>query len=96
MISELDGGDQLHASAALSPGYPLDWRLGGLQNRSGRCRESNPGAITTELLQSLTRAVDEDKRSASHFGLFTPRKKRPYPRPGLDIAKEEAVPLPVM
>jgi hypothetical protein len=37
---------QLHAPAALPPGketlYPLDMRLGGSQNRSGRgCEEKN-------------------------------------------------------
>jgi hypothetical protein len=34
---------QLHAVATLSPGkypwYPLDMKLGGLQNRSGLCAE---------------------------------------------------------
>jgi hypothetical protein len=34
-----------------SPRWPLDRRLGALQSRSGRCRESNPQpvAIPTEL-----------------------------------------------
>jgi len=46
LTSALDGVDgQRHAPTALPPGktrYPLYWRLGGPQGRSGRVRKISP------------------------------------------------------
>jgi hypothetical protein len=49
LLSALDGGDQLHAPAALTPGnctrYLLHRRLGGHHNRSGRYAEEKNLAL---------------------------------------------------
>jgi hypothetical protein len=46
---KMEVSGQLHASASLpqekSPWYPLDWRLGGPQSRSGHGGELSPEAL---------------------------------------------------
>jgi len=45
LTSALDGDCQRHTPAALPPGktrFPLHWRLGGPQDRSGRVRKISP------------------------------------------------------
>jgi hypothetical protein len=42
---EMEVSVQLHAPAALPPRYPLDRRLSGYQNRSGRCGEEKNLAL---------------------------------------------------
>jgi hypothetical protein len=57
----MEVSDQLHASAALSPGenpwYPLGRKLGGPQSRSGRCgEEKNPqplSGLETPIIQPI-------------------------------------------
>ena len=66
--SALDGvGGQRHASAVLPPGkrlYPLYWRLGGPQCRSGRVRKISP--------PTGIRSPDRPVRSESLYGLSYP------------------------
>jgi hypothetical protein len=48
----------LHALVALALRYPLDWRLGGAQSRSGRYREEKqiaPAENRTQILQPVAR-----------------------------------------
>jgi hypothetical protein len=52
---------QFHAPAALSPGkilwYPLDWRLGGAQSRSGRGGEEKNSQPLPELEPPIIQPV---------------------------------------
>jgi hypothetical protein len=49
----MEVSSQLHAPAALPPGkdpwYPLDWRLGGPQSRSGRDGEEENSQPPPEI-----------------------------------------------